>query len=250
MSKLSQENNKDRSYVVIIALTVVLVLLAAAVYAGSQTMASDTVNTIHMNGHAEMQVVPDTASMNIGTVVQAPTAKQASEENAAIMSAVIEELKSLGLEDKEMQTSYVSVYPIYDYEKGRTITAYSASNSVQISTQKLDMLGSIIDKSAAAGANQIGGISFTVSDAKQKELRNELIGEAADDASSKAEMLAQSLGVGIVGVHTSSISDTSQPLIYYDRAAVEVPMEESPSTPVEPGESTVSMSVQVTYIIG
>ncbi|RQD88865.1 SIMPL domain-containing protein [Methanosalsum natronophilum] len=247
---MSQENNKDRLYYVIIALSIVLVLLAATLFVSSQdTKGNDAEHTIQMRGNAEIMAVPDKATLNIGVVVQAPNADEATEENADIMNAVIEELKDIGLEDSEIQTSSVSVSPVYNYD-GRTptIEGYSASNNVRITTSKLDSLGDMIDRSVAAGANQIGGISFSVSDEKQKELRDELISEAVSDATSKAEMLASSLGVDIVGVKSSYIADTREPRLFYEEVAMDAEMAERP-TPIEPGESSISMSVQVTYLI-
>lgn len=248
---MSQENKNDKSYYVIIALSVVLVLMATTVYAISQNEPEkDTDNTISMSGYAEQKVVPDTATLSIGVVTQAATAKEASDENTAIMSAVMAELKAMGLQDKEIQTSYVSVYPVYNYTTTQTITGYSASNSVQVTTKKLDNLSQIIDRSTAAGANQIGGISFSVSNDMQKQIREDLINQAVSDASSKSDALAKSLGVEITGVKTSSISENSDSRVYYEYAK---PMADTASgaasTPVQPGESTVSMSIQVTYYI-
>jgi len=246
---MSQGNNNNMPFYIIIALTIVVVLMATTAYANSQSgNAKDTANTIQMTGNSEQMVTPDTAQLSIGVVVQAQNSSEASQRNAAIMSTIVDELKQLGLEDREIQTSYVSVYPIYNYDGRATIEGYSASNSVQVTTTKLDHLSQIIDRSAAAGANQIGGIHFTVSEEKQKELREELINEAVADASSKATMLASSLDVSIVGVQSSSISDGTQPIVYYDR--MEKAMDQAAgATPVEPGESRVSMSVYVTYII-
>lgn len=248
---MSQENKNDKSYSVIIAMSVILVLMSATIYAISQDGSEkDMENTISMSGYAEQKVVPDTATLRIGVVVQAATAKEASDENAALMSAVIAELKAMGLEDREIQTSYVSVYPVYNYDNAQTITGYSASNSVQVTTKKLDNLSEIIDRSTAAGANEIGGISFSVSNDMQKQIREELMNEAVADALSKAETLAKSLGVEITGVQTSSISESNGPRVYY---GYDMPMEEKASgavsTPIQPGESTVSMSIQVTYYI-
>ncbi len=248
---MSQENKNDKSYYVIIALSVVLVLMSATIYAISQSGSEkDTENTISMSGYAEQKVVPDTATLNIGVVVQSETAKEASDENAALMSAVMAELKALGLQDKEIQTSYVSVSPVYNYSTAQTITGYSASNSVQITTTKLDNLSEIIDRSTAAGANDIGSISFSVSDDKQKQLSEDLMNEAVADASSKADTLAKSLGVEITGVRTSSISESErfQSILRIDMATTEKGSG-AVSTPIQPGESTVSMSVQVTYYI-
>lgn len=248
---MSQENKNDRSYLAIIALSLVLVVMSLTIYAiaqgGSGTNIADTIT---MSGYAEQKVVPDTATLSIGVVIESETSKEAADENAAIMSAVMEELKAIGLEDREIQTSYVSVYPIYNYDGERSITGYSASNSVQVTTTKLDNLSEIIDRSTAAGANQIGGISFSVSDDMQEEFREDLLEEAIADASSKANDLADSLGVKITGVQTASINEDNGPIIYYARDMAESAMDGAVSTPIEPGEFPVSMSVQVTYYIG
>ncbi|WP_292466013.1 SIMPL domain-containing protein [Methanolobus sp.] len=246
---MSQENNSNMPFYIIIALTIVVVLMATTAYANSQAAYSkETENTIQMTGKAESMVTPDTAQLSIGVIIQAQNSSEASQQNAAIMSTIVDELKQLGLEDREIQTSYVSVYPMYNYDGKATIEGYSASNSVQVTTTKLDILSQIIDRSAAAGANQIGGIQFTVSEEKQQEMREELINEAVADASTKADMLADSLGVTIAGVQSSSMSDSSQPNVYYDR--MEAAMDQAAgATPVEPGESRVSLSVYVTYII-
>ncbi|WP_319507549.1 SIMPL domain-containing protein [uncultured Methanolobus sp.] len=247
---MSQEDSSNKLYYIVFALSIALVIMTAVLYASSQaTSQQNTEQTIYMNGYAENKVVPDTVSLSIGVVVQSPTSKEAVSENAVLMSAVIEELKALGLEDKDIQTSYVSVYPVYNYDGKATIEGYSASNNVQVTTMMLDKLSDIIDRSTAAGANQIGSVSFSVSDEMQKELREELIDDAVADAKSKADMLANSLDVKITGVLTSSVSDSSGSRFYYD-VAESIPMEEGAvSTPIQPGESTVSMSVQVTYLI-
>jgi uncharacterized protein YggE len=244
---LSQENLNNRLYYLIIAMTIVIVLMAAALYAGSQASSDNTERTIHMNGHAEIKVVPDTATLDIGVVVESATANEAVAENADIMSAVIEELKGIGLEERNIRTSHVSVYPVYNYEKERTIEGYSASNNVQVTTTMLDRLGDIIDRSAAAGANQIGSIAFSVSTDMQKEMREDLVDEAVEDAASKAGMLAENLGVRISGVQTSSLSDSGGYRVQYEMP--QAAMDEAVPTPIQPGESTVSMSVQVTYLI-
>lgn len=249
--KLSQGNNNP--YYIVIALSIVIVLMSATAFVKTQNApVSDEMNTIQMTGSSEKMLTPDTATLNIGTVVKAASSEKAAAQNAVIMETVMKELKALGLEEKELQTSYVSVYPDYNYEGGKSsIVGYSASNSVQVTTKKMKILSDIIDRSAAVGANQIGGISFMVSSAKQKEAREELIKDAVSDAKTKADILANSLGVKIKGVKTSSIMESSRNDIYYKGPMYEMATDsvKGPSTPIEPGESKVVMSVQVTYII-
>ncbi|MDK2892770.1 SIMPL domain-containing protein [Methanohalophilus sp.] len=245
-----QENSNNKLLYVVFALSIALVIMAAALFVGTNTSVQGvSENTIQMNGYAEQKVVPDTATISIGVVIEADTSTAASAKNADVMTAVLEELKGLGLEDKDIRTSYVSVYPVYNYDGVRTIEGYSASNTVEVTTTDLDLLSDIVDRATAAGANQIGSVSFSVSDKMQKELREELITEAVADASSKAMMLADSLGVKIIGVQTSSISDGFSPRFYYDVAEAAFDEKVESSTPIMPGESTISMSVHVTYLI-
>ena len=245
---MSEETSNSKLYIVLIVLAIAVGLMAAVIYAGSLSPSGQNAErTLSISGSAEQKITPDTASLSIGVIVQSPTANESSSQNAVIMNAVVSELKKIGLQDNEIQTSYISVQPVYNYSGTQTIVGYSASNSVQVTTQKLDNLSAIIDGSTAAGANQIGGITFSVSNKKQQELSNGLFTAAVADASSKANKLASSLGVAIVGVQTASVSDTGsvQP-IYKDVSMVTAP---ATPTPVQPGETTVSLSVQVTYIV-
>lgn len=244
---MSQEISNNKLYSVILVLSIAILLMAVVLFARPPAISGQKEeHTLGISGSAEKNVAPDTASLSIGVVVQSPTAKQASDKNAGSMNAVINELKNIGLQDKDIQTSFLSIQPVYKYNGAPTIEAYSASNNVQVTTTMLDNLSDIIDRSTAAGANQIGGVSFSVSQEKQKGLREELLAEAVSDASSKANDLARMLDVRIVGVKTSSISDGGivQPFLREVSIA-----EGKVATPIMPGETKVSLSVQVTYIV-
>ena len=244
---MSQEISNSKLYYVILVLSIAILLIAVVQFDRPAVISGQKEeHTLSISGSSEKNVAPDTASLSIGIVVQSPTAKQASDKNAGSMNAVINELKNIGLQDKDMQTSFLSIQPVYKNNGAPTIEAYSASNNVQVTTKMLDKLSDIIDRSSAAGANQIGGVSFSVSKEKQKGLREELLAEAVSDASSKANDLARKLDVRIVGVKTSSISDGGivQPFVREVSIA-----EGKVATPIMPGETKVSLSVQVTYII-
>ena len=244
---MSQEISNNKLYTVIIVLSIAILLMAVIVFDRQPAISGQKEeHTLSISGSAEKNVAPDTASLSIGVVVQAPTAKEASDKNAVSMNATINELRNLGLQDKDIQTSFLSIQPVYKYNGIQTIEAYSASNNVQVTTKMLDKLSDIIERSTAAGANQIGGVSFSVSEEKQKTLREELLTEAVSDASTKANDLAKKLEVRIVGVKSSSISEGGiiQPFLREVSIA-----EGKVATPIMPGETKVSLSVQVTYII-
>ena len=248
-----KEISDNRIYLFIVILSIALVLTAASLYAfmaggGKSSVSQKEDHTLSVSGSASTFVIPDTASLSIGVQTQGKDASEASEKNAVLMNAVISALKNLGLADKEIRTTFLSVQPVYNYSRDgitQGIVGYTASNNVQVTTQMLDKLGDIVDKSVNSGANQVSGISFMVSEEKQKQARDDLLVNAVKDAGDKAKKLAESLNVRIVSVKATSISEGGFPQPLFQMSAVA----EKAATPVLPGESTVTLSVQVEYII-
>ncbi|NJD76216.1 MAG: DUF541 domain-containing protein [Candidatus Methanoperedens sp.] len=253
---MPEEKSDSKLTILLIILSIIILAISAGLYtltvtgtAGVKLFNVTTPseqNMLSVSGYASEYVAPDTATMTAGVLTQAATAKEASEKNAASMNAVINAIKNLGIGDKDIRTSYLSIQPVYNYPRDGgtpTITGYSASNNVEVTTGNIEKLSDIVDKSVAAGANQVGGVSFSVSEEKQKQIRERLLSNAAKDAREKADNLARSLNVRITGVRTSSISDTGFPQPFVSGLA------EKAATPIQPGESRITISVQVTYLI-
>ena len=251
---MSQETSDNKLYVIIVILSIAIVVIAAGLYsvAVAGTVGVKLFNVtapgqklLYVSGSASAFVVPDTVSISLGVLTQAPSARETSDKNAALMNAVISALKNQGLTDKEIQTAVFSIQPVYNYPNNGgapTITGYSASNNVVVTTRMVGNLSDILDKAVAAGANQVSGISFMVSEEKQKQIHDDLLAGAVKDAREKADKLAESLGVKITGVSSTSISEGGIPqpmaLGISEKAA-----------PIQPGQTEVSLSVQVTYLI-
>lgn len=241
--------SESKIYILLIVLAIAVALMAAAIYGNLVFSESKTEHTLTVSGFSKENVVPDTASINIGVIVQGTNASEASNKNSNIMNNVISELKKTGLHDKEIQTSYISLQPVYD-NNYQNIVAYSATNSVQVSTENISILNDIIDKSKSAGANQIGSISFSISDKKQQEIHNQLYKTAISNASSKAQILASNLNVRIIGVQKVSVNEglgiqaPASSIYSIDKTA-----NATVATPIQPGQNDVPLSIEVTYII-
>lgn len=225
----------------LVLLSIGVVILAAGLYAS--VIITPEQKSLSVSGSASTFVIPDTASISIGVITQAATAKEALENNTATINDIINSLKAIGVQEKDIRTS-LYIQPLYRYREGDvpTIIGYSASNNLEVTTKLLDKLSEIVDSSVASGANQVSGVSFTVSEEKQKQIRGELLANAVKDAEDSANRLAQGLRVKIVGVRTSSIGEgIFQP--------VAMSMAEKALTPIFPGINKVTLSVQVVYII-
>jgi uncharacterized protein YggE len=217
--------------------------------AGSGSSSQNT--GIWVTGEGKVTVVPDVAVLNVGVEAQSDTVGQAQDDATAAMNAIKSELKARGVEDKDIKTQYYSIYPVRNYnidKGGEELAGYRVTNMLTVKVRKVEEAGTIIDAVARAGGNfiRIDNISFTVDDPvpHQKEAR----AKALDDAEEKAKQIADKAGLKLGEPtyinETSSYYPYSVPATY----PMAVPMIES-GTSISPGETTVTVYVQVAYAI-
>jgi uncharacterized protein len=202
---------------------------------------------ISVTGEATVSVAPDQAQIDGGVTSEAKTAREASEANNAAMSKALAALKGAGIDEKDYQTSRLSLQPQFatNYkpsDRASGIVSFRASNRVTVKVRDVTKVASIIDALVGAGANEIGGINFTVTQAS-KHL-DEARGKAIADARRKAEIYAKAAGVTLG--EPISISEEGAPVPMF-RSKVAAPM--AASAPVAPGEETLSVTVGVTWAI-
>jgi len=209
-------------------------------------------HTISVSGTGRIVLSPDTADVRFGVSSTARSVKTAREQAASAMTKVIAGLKGLGIADKDIQTTMLSLQPTYDYSANTNpprITGYQLSNSIAVTVRDLDKLGDAIDGALANGATSLDGVTFRVDDqaAAEQQARQ----AAIDEAKAKAKTLADAAGVSITGV--SSISETVAPVpypVYYGFGAAGAPQSTDVKTPVEAGSTEVTVTVAVVYLIG
>jgi uncharacterized protein len=209
-------------------------------------------HTISVTGMGRVVISPDVADLRVGVSVNRPTVKAARQAAAASMSKVVAALKKLGIADADIQTTILSLEPVYDYSTNTNpprLTGYQLQNAVAVTVRDLDKVGDAIDDSLAAGATTFDGVSFRVEDPAKAEAQAR---EAAmAQAKSKAETLAKGAGVSLAGV--ASISETAAPVpypVYYGaRMAAPAAADKSIPTPVEAGSNEVTVTVAVSYLI-
>ncbi len=202
------------------------------------------VRQITVVGNGEADVTPDTARVQMGVQTQAASAAEALNQNNAQMEALLARLREQGIADKDIQTSSVSIWPRYG-SNGTEVIGYDANNSVTVTIRNIAQTGELLDRVVEAGANNIGGISFTVDDpsALQTNARN----VALVDAKTRADAMAQAVG-GSVGQVLSITENIGQPpQIYEQRMAMDTSAGASSAVPVQPGQQTITAQVQVTY---
>ena len=253
-------NNKVGLLVTAIALVVATALIVylaispaltpSPAFAGTglaQTTASSADSGISVTGTGKVSVKPDIAITTIGIQVTGSSLSDATSQANSKMSAVIDKIKSMGVADKDIQTTNYSVQPITNQPKSSneppTITGYRINNQVSVTVRKIDDLGKILDAAVAAGANSIYGVSFSVADPTPYE--QQARAAAVKDAMDQATELAKAGGITL-GKIVSISENVAAPRPVFAAAA---PLGVASSVPVETGETQISVSVDVRFAI-
>jgi hypothetical protein len=196
--------------------------------------------TVRASGDGVVSVKPDKMALTVSVVTQADTAQQASEDNAARSTAVLDALrKLLGLQ-ADLRTTGYSVTPVYKYPSGGTpiLSGYSASHSIEVTTTDLSIAGRLIDVAVQAGSTTVSGIRFGLKD--PQPARQAALKLAVQQAKSSAEAMASGLNMRVGAVITLAESSTGG-VISNDRASTAA----MATTPVETGMVEVRASVAI-----
>jgi uncharacterized protein YggE len=194
-------------------------------------------------GHGEIKGAPDTATVQIGVETEAATAKDALAQNSAQAQAVQEKLTKLGVDAKDIQTSNFSINPTYGSD-GRQVTGYHVGNMVTVKIRQLGQAGTLLDQVVQSGANSVYGISFGMEN--PEALLDQARKSAIENAKARATQLAGASGLTIGDVLVISENIGAQPIPMTMAARAEGAAD-GQAAPVQPGEQSFSVDVQVTF---
>lgn len=229
-----------------IAAAASLFACAASPEAAAQNT-GDAPRTITVTGQGSALAAPDMAIISIGVQTQGDTAAAALRQNSTEMAATIKKLKSLGIADRDLQTSGLSVNPRYNYDKNRSnpeIVGFNASNMITVRLRDLDKAGRVIDQAVQSGANSLGGISFTFAD--PQPLQEKARKDAVAKARANAELLTEAAGVDLGPVLTIQDGYVSAPSPRPMAARME---SADMAVPIQAGEAAVTATVSIVYQI-
>ncbi len=218
-----------------------------AVPAACAEESTEAPRTVTVSGMGEASAKPDQASIHVGVTSQGKTAQDALSANNRDMAALLTTLKDAGIADKDIQTSNFSVSPRYSSNTSREtgereIIGYNVFNQARVKVRDLDNLGGILDASVRSGANQLHGVSFSISE--PQSLLDDARVKAVDDAKRKAELLANAAGAQLGKALAIQEQGARTPTPYMARSMA---MDMAESVPIAAGENTLSTSVTITF---
>ena len=235
----------------VLTLMVLLVSACAPTQAVNQTPQNQqNLRTLNVSGSARVTAVPDIAYVSVGVHSENEQAAQAVADNNVQAQAIVDALKGMGVDEKDIQTLGFNIYPQdqYNPEGQKTGTRFIVDNTVYVTVRDISKVGDILGAAIGAGANSIYGIQFDLAD------KTALIAEARKlavaNAQAQAQELAEAAGVTLGEVQSLSYYNSIPAPIYDNKgvgggAAVEM----AAGVPVSPGQLTITADVSVSYLI-
>ncbi|RRN79640.1 MULTISPECIES: SIMPL domain-containing protein [Pseudoxanthomonas] len=233
----------------LLALPLALAIAApAAAQQGTVPPLPADATLLSVQAQAQASQAPDIASVSAGVVTQAADGNAAMRQNAEQMNRVLAALKAAGVAERDIQTSGVNLHPQYRYVENQApvITGYQASNTVGVKLRDVARIGKVLDALVANGANQINGPSFGID--KPEPLYDRARIEALKLAQARAETYAKALGLRVRRIVSIGEGGAGMPVPMPRMGAMKA--EAFDSTPVAPGESSVSVSLDVVFELG
>ncbi|UAB76810.1 SIMPL domain-containing protein [Erythrobacter sp. SCSIO 43205] len=233
------------------ALALGLVSGAAAMVAAPANAQEIEIEThgpvIELSVSESVTAEPDLVTIGAGVTSQAATAVEAMRINARQMQSVINEIKALGVQDKDIQTTGINLNAQYDYDRTnqrQVFRGYQVSNRVSVKLRDVEGTGAALDALVAAGATDLSGPTFSIeNDEDAKATARE---RAIERAQARAEAYAKLFGfdgVKVMAVSESLRGSSPAPQMVM-RSAV---LEADAAAPVQPGQVSTGVNLSIKY---
>ncbi len=239
---------KNQSLVVGLSILVLGAMVISAFYFFSK---GETEDRFTVSGSAVVYAKADIANLSVGLKTEVKkTAAEATLENSKTMNKILEVVRSLEIEDKDIKTTNYNLRPVYKWteSRGQELKGYEVSQNVTLKIRNLENIGAIIEKTSEVGANQVGDINFTIDD--EFELKNEAREMAIEKAKEKASLIASQAGLKLgklKGVSETSYSPI-MPMYSSSNAMKEMAFDLAGGAPsIEVGQNEIRAEITLIY---
>jgi uncharacterized protein len=224
-------------------------VLATVAVLASLAIAEDNlpIKVVRVTGTSEVKVVPDRAVIEVGVEKQAASASVAKHAEDAVARRILASLRANGVEEKDIQTTYLSLQPRAVIIKKVRVTYFAAEQSLTVTVRDLSKLESLLESLVKAGGNQINSIQYETSDLRK--YRDQARDLAVKAAREKARALAQALGQDIGKAQViEEVADSGYGILNANaNIAFERESTRGGGPSLAPGQKAISASVAVSF---
>ncbi len=211
---------------------------------------SEPNNTIAVEGAAETFAKPDTAAVSFSVTKKANNVDIAMNSVNKRMSELVNQLKGVRVDEKDIKTTNYSVQPEYSYNEGKqTFEGYRVTQSITIIIRELENTSKVLATVNSAGVDNVSQLSFYVDDTEA--INEQLRSEAINNAKDKAKKIAKDLGVSLDGVvsYDEYGNNNIEPYPVYDKSYAVADAAPVAEAVVPTGENQFNANVTVIYKI-
>lgn len=236
--------------------TIVFIFLGIALYTklfGPLPLSVNSISTTKtdlftVDGTGEVTAIPDTALISFGVTKTASTVEDAKNQVNGIINKITADIKQLGVDVKNIQTTDYSVNPQYTYYGDQqNVVGYTVSAQVEAKLSPIDKANNAIDAATKDGANQVGDVQFILDDQEQKSLENQARKLAIADAKEKAASISRAADIQlgrIINVQENTEAPRPLPMM---AGALKADNAQSIPTQLSPGQNKISITVTLSY---
>jgi uncharacterized protein YggE len=200
--------------------------------------------TIEVTGEGTVCAAPDKANITLGSLTENVSLTAAQKENAAAVSDIINSLIAIGIPKEHIQTVNYRIDTEYNYEDGKqTFRHYKVTHLLQVSIDKVELTGLVVDTAVNHGANSVSNIEFTI--AYPEAYYNQALSLAITNGQNKANTIAAALGVTLK--FPAQVQEVLRPLEPAPYPAPLYAKSAGAATPIQPGELKISAAVKAVY---
>ena len=179
---------------------VLFLVLSATLLSFSNNSYADSCSEaglIEVNGHGQVEAIPDLAVLSYSAKNEEKNAKDAREKTEKQITKLYESAQKSGFKKEHIVSSTISLYPRYSYtnEGKRVFEGYVATRDITFKVADFSLIEKLTTAAVDAGITEINGFEYTIKDTKK--LEDEANQKAINDAKNKAYVLAKGFGVKI-----------------------------------------------------
>ncbi len=249
-----------------VIIVIAIFLVGYIVYA-FDTLPQNTPHEITVSGDGKAYVKPDIALVTFGVTTQALKSQDAVNQNNTKMNAIIAAIKTLGVADKDIQTTLYNLTPVYDYPRilmpavsttkrpgiasapvymngERVFSGYLLEQQISVKVRDFSKITDVLDKATSNGATNVGDLQFTIDN--PEKIQAEARAEAITKAKQKLQDIVSQSGLQVGKlVNISEGYNNPQPMYAQAVGAMNTGVSVAPQ--IQPGQQEVDSSVTLTY---
>lgn len=231
---------------------ILLIFALATSTLAIQAQSTSPQHTIEVEGNSEIMIVPDEGSIHVSVQKKAMTVAEATKLLNADTKKIIDAFKKSGL-DHELTANnyYVNVNRIYQKGSAKD-SGFVASQNLKITVKDIEkQLPKAVELVNTSGGDHSVNVNFSISKAKEKSYKEQLLELALKDAQEKAKKIAEVMDLKDLKVQkVQYASNQAIPRNYMMKTSAMAfdAMESREAPSFIPEEQTISDRVLVTFV--